>query len=108
MPETNDHLLTECNFSEAIWDKIADRYQLHPSLKPFRKGDVKSWLQILSSSGSKRQQNEYAGIIFFVWWFIWKEHNQRIFEQQESSFLQVVERINEALLVFQRANAAAS
>jgi hypothetical protein len=44
MLETNDHILFECIFSEAVWDKIADRYQPHPSLKPFRKGDVKNWL----------------------------------------------------------------
>jgi hypothetical protein len=37
MPETNDHILIECNFSEAVWVKIADRYQFHPSLKPFKK-----------------------------------------------------------------------
>jgi hypothetical protein len=44
MPETNDHILIEYSFSEAVWDKIAHRYQLNPSLKPFRKGDVKNWL----------------------------------------------------------------
>jgi hypothetical protein len=47
MLETNDHILTEYNFSEAVWDKIGDRYQLRPSL---------NWLQILSSSSSKKQQ----------------------------------------------------
>jgi hypothetical protein len=35
IPETNDHLLTECNFTEAVWDRIAQILQLHHLLIPF-------------------------------------------------------------------------
>jgi hypothetical protein len=34
-PETNDHLLTECNYIEPIWDRVATTLQVHHSLIPF-------------------------------------------------------------------------
>jgi hypothetical protein len=37
-----------------------------------------------------------AGAIFLFWWQIWKERNGCIFEQQESSSLQVAEKIKAA------------
>jgi hypothetical protein len=103
MPETNQYLLTECNFTEAVWDKLAQHLQLHPALKPFQKGDVHGWLQVVMRAGSKKQQRIFAGIIFFFWWNIWKERNRRIFKGNEASFLQVAEQTNEAICIFGRA-----
>jgi hypothetical protein len=46
--ETNDHLLTECNFSEAVWDRVALDCHLHPALVPFQKGDITSGMSAIS------------------------------------------------------------
>jgi hypothetical protein len=32
IPKTNNHLLPECNFAEAVWDKVAQRHQVHQTL----------------------------------------------------------------------------
>jgi hypothetical protein len=53
-------------------------------------------------AGSKHQQRANAGVIFFFWWFIWKERNSRIFECKESSFLQTADRIKVAVETFDR------
>jgi hypothetical protein len=50
-PETIDHLLTECNFSEATWDKVAEA--LHPAIQPFQQGEVLDWIRALNRTGSK-------------------------------------------------------
>jgi hypothetical protein len=39
-PETNNHLLMECNFAEAVWDRIATDLQVHAAILPFQKGSV--------------------------------------------------------------------
>jgi hypothetical protein len=70
--ETNDHLLMECNFSEAAWDRIATDCHLHPALVPFQKGDILGWMLAINRTGSKLQQQVNAGIVFFFWWFVWK------------------------------------
>jgi hypothetical protein len=103
MPETNDHLLMECNFTEAVWDKVASDCHLHPTIIPFQKGDIKDWVSSISRAGSKAEQQEYAGIMLFFWWFIWKERDQRIFYLKECSGPQVANLIKDALITFHRA-----
>jgi hypothetical protein len=64
MPETNNHILIECNFSEAVWVKIADRYQFHPSLKPFKKvprSNKMSMQTSFSSFGGSFEMNIIKG-----------------------------------------------
>jgi hypothetical protein len=50
--ETIDHLLTECNFSEAVWDKAAQTFNLHPAVLPFQKGNLRGWIQFVDQAGS--------------------------------------------------------
>jgi hypothetical protein len=84
------HLLTECNFAEAVCDQIIQRIQAHHTLSPFQKGGVSDWIEL---AGSKQQQQHDAGIILSFRWQLWKERNRRIFQQKEASFLQVSELI---------------
>jgi hypothetical protein len=93
----------ECNFSEAVWDRIVQDLLLHPALIPFQKGSISDWITTLSRAGSKEQQREGACIMFFFWWCIWKEQNQRIFEHKECSSVQVAEKIKDAVISYHRA-----
>jgi hypothetical protein len=72
-------------------------------LIPFNKGMISDWIQAAGQAGSKQQQRVSAGIIFLSWWLIWKERKVRVFELQESSFIQVVERIKAAAREFNQA-----
>jgi hypothetical protein len=65
IPGMNDHMLMECNFSEGIWDKIAQDCHLHPALIPFQKGDIKNWVATISRAGSKQEQCENIRVVFF-------------------------------------------
>jgi hypothetical protein len=38
--------------------------------------------------------------MFLFWWFIWKEWNHRIFDQEECSYVQVVQQIKDAISAF--------
>jgi hypothetical protein len=89
---------------EAVWDKIAHMFKVYPVIAPFQKGEVSDWLSAISRTGSKNNQRCNSGIMFFCWWFVWKERNQqRVFEHKEKSFLQVVEQIKSEITNFQLA-----
>jgi hypothetical protein len=63
-----------------------------------RRFSTSTWLSH-RSTGSRKQQKETAGVVFFFWWQIWKEWNRCIFDHEERSFLQVVELAREAFQV---------
>jgi hypothetical protein len=93
MMETNEHLLTECNITEAVWDEVVQYLHVQQSLILFNKGSISDWLQAAATAGSKKVQCESSGAIFLFWWHIWKERNAHIFHHQESSFLHVAAQI---------------
>jgi hypothetical protein len=37
IPESIDHLLMECNISETVWNRIAQTFDLHPTVAQFQK-----------------------------------------------------------------------
>jgi hypothetical protein len=75
-PENIDHLVTECNFAETVWDKIAQELQVHNAVSPFQKGNVADWITAIARIPSKRDQRINAGIICFFCWFLWKERSR--------------------------------
>jgi hypothetical protein len=62
--ETNEHLLTECNFAEAVWDRVAHDLLVHPMIALFHKGDISDWIERATRTGSRKQQRLSAGVIF--------------------------------------------
>jgi hypothetical protein len=73
-----------------VWNRIALDLHVHAAVVPFQKGNVADWIVVISRIPFKRQQMINAGIIFYFWWYIWKERNRRVFDQEECSHLQVV------------------
>jgi hypothetical protein len=73
LPKTADHLLTECNFTEAVWDKVALHFQVHPTIHQFQRGNIMDWIASITTSGSRMEQCLNAGIVLSFWWHIWKE-----------------------------------
>jgi hypothetical protein len=69
-PETSDHILTKCNSTEAVCDRIAHDFQAHVAVLPFNKGNIAEWMAAIARIPSKCQQRINAGIIFFFWWFL--------------------------------------
>lgn len=66
LPETADHLLTQCNFTEAVWHRIVDTLDLQPELRNLNTQGVRQCLDRITANGSKREKEEKAGILFFV------------------------------------------
>jgi hypothetical protein len=80
---------------------VAADCHTHPVVTSFQEGDIRGWLSSVNRVGSKSEQQINAGIIFFFWWFI--ERNHRIFYQKECSAPEVASLIKDALSSFRRA-----
>jgi hypothetical protein len=89
MLETTDNLLTECNFTEALWNPVSDRYN-QPGFGQLRaKGGPMEWVRELSNSSARKEARAKLGIPFYFWWHVWKERNRRVFDGIESSVPQL-------------------
>jgi hypothetical protein len=76
---------------------------VHPELAPFQKGKVADWLLAIGRLRPTHQQRQIAGVILCFWWHVWKERNNRIFEDKECSFLQIVEQTKNAITAYSKA-----
>jgi hypothetical protein len=81
--ETTTHLLTECNYTEACWRKLASDFNL-PGFDQLNslEGPVQ-WVRQILSSSQKNERRKKVGWLFMFWWHIWKERNRKIFDNKE-------------------------
>lgn len=81
--ETTDHLLTQCNYTEALWNLVASRYNLPRYQELNNVQGTKNWILSLRQSNGRQVKRRNLGILFYCWWHLWKERNRRIFEGEE-------------------------
>jgi hypothetical protein len=79
MHETSKHLLTQCNYTEAVWNLLAAILQLPNYTTLNRVRGPKNWMAVMSRTGSKQVKRNNLGELLTFWWMIWKERNRRIF-----------------------------
>jgi hypothetical protein len=101
--ETTEHILTQCNYTEATWDLIASRFSLPDYSHLSAQGGLIQWVNHLVSGGTKKEKKKRLGILFTFWWMIWKERNRRIFDDKHISAFQLaslaIDEINLQLAV---------
>jgi hypothetical protein len=103
-PETADHLLTECNCTEALWHIIANRFDLPTYNMLMSKGRLLEWVSHFTSGGTRQTKRKKMCVLFIFWWHIWKERNSRIFENQELFIPQLAAVLQEEIELFSRAH----
>jgi hypothetical protein len=62
--ETTDHLLIKCNFSEALWNLVAYRFQLKDYNYMVQQGDPIQWMMEIIRDGSTRDRSRRLGVLF--------------------------------------------
>jgi hypothetical protein len=79
--ESAEHLLTQCNYSEALWKIFAARYGL-PAYQNFAsEADPIGWVNYFASTFSSKERKKKLGLLFLFWWSVWKERNRRFFSE---------------------------
>jgi hypothetical protein len=93
--ENQEHLLNRCPYAEHIWEKIRElfgktmRDQTNISLT------IRQWG--IGQFQSKVIRRIWSLAVAFAIWFIWKEHNKRIFKGQNSRLEKVWDEISKAI-----------
>jgi hypothetical protein len=49
-------------------------------------GGPVQWIESLLKSGPEKEKKKNLGILFTFWWFIWKDRNNRFFEDKHKPF----------------------
>lgn len=96
-PKTVAHITTECNYAEALWDKVSTQFGLPSYGTMPQSREPVEWVTHILQSGSKKEKREKLGILFAFWWNVWKEPNRRIFNNYEHWINHVARNINEDL-----------
>jgi hypothetical protein len=97
LPESTDHHLTQCNYTEAVWNSIANKFRLPSFIVLSGAGGPKQWVRSLLAAGPKKEKKRKLGVLFTFWWLIWKERNSRIFEDKERSLVSLSQLIQEEI-----------
>jgi hypothetical protein len=79
LSESTEHLLTQCNYAEAVWNITADKFRIPFFTVLSGAGGPKQWVQSLLDAGTKKEKKRKLGVLFTFWWLTWKERNNRIF-----------------------------
>jgi len=99
--ETSDHLFLHCNIYGSIWYTIY-RWLNLSSVLPFTVGD--HFNQFPALGGLARTRLSILQVIWFATsWEIWKERNNRIFNDKHCSILQLVDKIKSLSFVWLKA-----
>ena len=81
--ETALHLLATCPVISRLWEKIIRTAALNPNLRP--RADIASleeWIMTTSRRLPQATQKSWTALVHLTWWSIWKERNNRIFNNK--------------------------
>jgi hypothetical protein len=95
LPETANHLLTQYNYTEVLWQSFATYHGLPSYDELVVEGGPVDWVRLFISSFSKTERKKF-GLLFMFRWHVWKERNRRTFDNKELSVLSLMIRLNEA------------
>ncbi|CAN1762923.1 hypothetical protein LINPERHAP1_LOCUS8598 [Linum perenne] len=88
--ETVDHLFLRCSFASEVWSRLSSKISLHGTFSSLIEEFIQRWkdLNCLSSFSSAMKVLPHA-----LLWFLWKERNDRIFNDAYSSPCLVLRRL---------------
>jgi hypothetical protein len=68
--ETTQHLLCECNYTKAVWNSVANAFNL-PGFHVMQQeeGPI-NWFKVILRSGAAKEKRKRSGIIITVWWLL--------------------------------------
>jgi hypothetical protein len=77
--ETTEHLLTNCNFTEAAWNQVASNFALPSYNDMLGTGGGGAMDSQVNQWGLQKREEKKTWYALHFWWLIWKERNKRIF-----------------------------
>ena len=103
--ETSQHLCILCPLAQTVWNQILswENWTLPQQTHPANFDCIRDWWEATAKTVHKNQHRDFNGMVIYIMWNLWKERNQRIFENKFQSAQQVAERVKEDLVQYNRA-----
>ncbi|CAN1800026.1 hypothetical protein LINPERHAP1_LOCUS22360 [Linum perenne] len=89
-PEYVDHLFLRCSFVTRVWNLLSSALSFHGPLHSELVGFIKAWKGMNCDSCFDPAMK---AILHAVLWFIWKERNDRIFNEISTSPFVLIRKI---------------
>ncbi|XP_059288373.1 uncharacterized protein LOC132041681 [Lycium ferocissimum] len=84
--ETNKHLFLHCKVTAQVWALFINLAKVNWTMPEHTADLLSCWIR---RGGSKSQKIWWKTVPACIWWNIWKERNDRIFEGRESSLQKI-------------------
>jgi hypothetical protein len=68
MPETSDHLFSQCNYTKATWNRIAPKLGFCNFSAILSPNGMRDWTTYFLSSSPNTQKKGKLGMLFIFWW----------------------------------------
>lgn len=106
--ETPFHLLVECPWTQQVWSKIAQLFQL-PNLNPTSWNgtvSISDWLHSSIGAAPVTLRKGTFSLLLLSAWEIWRERNRRVFDKVELPVVDLVRRIRDEAAMWKLAGAS--
>jgi hypothetical protein len=93
-PETAPHISASCPYSRTIWYLLLARFHLPQTLAPVATTDrLDDWWLHCSSLVPKLIRTRWRSLALLTWWMLWKERNNRIFNNVACTEASLIDKI---------------
>ena len=82
LPETIDHLLTNCPFSREVWFKVLHKVGWERVMPNTHTYSLASWWSEARKELPKVDRCGFDSLVILVSWLLWKERNDRTFDRR--------------------------
>lgn len=101
--ESIDHILVACPESRQLWWWTLQAIR-SPNCLPVNEPSFHNWLCESRMKIGERHRRGFDTVVTLMAWTIWKERNNRIFNQQQKSWTEVVKAMAEEAMLWKSAN----
>ena len=92
--ETALHLFVACSFSQAVWTQVIARSALPVIFTlPTQDSSLKCWWLSSLQNLPNQIKLRWQSLALLTWWFLWKERNNRIFNNKARVSADLVDKI---------------
>ncbi|CAM0958165.1 unnamed protein product [Alopecurus aequalis] len=102
--ETGNHLFASCSYSRSVWSATLARLHLPAQLTPTADTEgLQEWWTVSSQLVPAALRCRWQSVVLLTWWYIWKERNNRIFNNKARLATDLVQKITSELAEWRRA-----
>ena len=92
-PETAVHLLINCTYARQVWRLIFARIDVTPPVGWMSYPSLADWWNMMAQHSTADNRRRWNSVVALVWWELWKERNDRIFNDKHVSAFTTYEKI---------------